>query len=215
MKPVRILIADDHDVVRQGVRTVIEGVEGWVVCGEASTGSAAVAQAVALRPDLVVLDIAMPELNGLEATRRILRLVPTSILVLTMHDSDQIISDILAAGATGCVLKSDSSRTLVQAIDTVLRRKPFVSATVEAITRQGPPSVPRLDQNRRPDRLTARERQVLQLLTEGKGNKEVAALLGISVKTAETHRARVMAKLKLHSVGELVRYAVRNHIIQP
>jgi len=215
MKPVRILIADDHDVVRQGVRAVIEGVDGWVVCGEASTGSAAVAQAVALRPDLCVLDIGMPELNGLEATRRILRLVPTSVLVLTMHDADQIIADVFAAGASGCVLKSDSNRTLVQAIEAVLRRQPFVSAKVQAITQHGPPPVPRVDQNRRPDRLTARERQVLQLLTEGKGNKEVAALLGISVKTAETHRARVMAKLKLHSIGELVRYAVRNHIIQP
>jgi len=162
-----------------------------------------------------VLDIGMPELNGLEATRRILRLVPTSVLVLTMHDADQIIADVFAAGASGCVLKSDSNRTLVQAIEAVLRRQPFVSAKVQAITQHGPPPVPRVDQNRRPDRLTARERQVLQLLTEGKGNKEVAALLGISVKTAETHRARVMAKLKLHSIGELVRYAVRNHIIQP
>jgi len=214
MKPVRILIADDHEVVRRGVRGVIEAVDGWVVCGEASTGSAAVAQAVALRPDLVVIDIGMRELNGLEATRRFLRLVPTSILVLTMHDSDQVISDILAAGARGCVLKSDSNRTLVQAIDAVLRKKQFLSPKVDAIAGHGPPPVPAADRHRRPDRLTARERQVLQLLTEGNGNKEIAALLGISVKTAETHRARVMAKLKLHSIGELVRYAIRNHIIE-
>ena len=138
MNPVRILIADDHEVVRFGVRAVIEKVEGWVVCGEASTGSAAVAQAIALRPDVVVLDISMPELNGLEATRRILRAIQTSILILTMHDSEEVLADVLNAGARGCLLKSDSNRTLVQAIDAILRNKPFVSDTVGGIVRRRP-----------------------------------------------------------------------------
>jgi DNA-binding NarL/FixJ family response regulator len=216
MNPVRILIADDHEVVRFGVRAVIERVEGWSVCGEASTGSAAVAQAIALRPDVVVLDISMPELNGLEATRRILRHIQTSILVLTMHDSDEVLADVLNAGARGCLLKSDSNRTLVQAIGAILRNKPFVSAKVDGIVGgRAPLSGPAGASEPRRDRLTTREREVLQLLTEGKGNKEIAALLRISVKTAETHRARMMAKLGLHSMSELVRYAVRNHIIQP
>jgi DNA-binding NarL/FixJ family response regulator len=215
MNPVRILIADDHEVVRFGVRAVIEKVEGWSVCGEASTGSAAVAQAIALRPDVVVLDISMPELNGLEATRRILRHIQTSILVLTMHDSDEVLADVLNAGARGCLLKSDSNRTLVQAIGAILRNKPFVSDKVDGLVRRVPSSGPAGASEPRRDRLTTREREVLQLLTEGKGNKEIAALLRISVKTAETHRARMMAKLGLHSMSELVRYAVRNHIIQP
>jgi DNA-binding NarL/FixJ family response regulator len=215
MNPVRILIADDHEVVRFGVRAVIERVDGWSVCGEASTGSAAVAQAIALRPDVVVLDISMPELNGLEATRRILRVIQTSILVLTMHDSDEVLADVLNAGARGCLLKSDSNRTLVQAIGAILRNKPFVSDKVDGLVRRVPSSGPAGASEPRRDRLTTREREVLQLLTEGKGNKEIAALLRISVKTAETHRARMMAKLGLHSMSELVRYAVRNHIIQP
>jgi DNA-binding NarL/FixJ family response regulator len=214
MNPVRILIADDHEVVRFGVRAVIEKVEGWVVCGEACTGSAAVAQAIALRPDVVVLDISMPELNGLEATRRILRVIQTSILILTMHDSEEVLADVLKAGARGCLLKSDSNRTLVQAIGAILRNKPFVSDTVGGIVRRQPLTGLAADAQPR-DRLTTREREVLQLLTEGKANKEIAALLQISVKTAETHRARMMAKLGLHSMSELVRYAVRNHIIQP
>jgi DNA-binding NarL/FixJ family response regulator len=214
MNPVRILIADDHEVVRFGVRAVIEKVEGWVVCGEACTGSAAVAQAIALRPDVVVLDISMPELNGLEATRRILRVIQTSILILTMHDSEEVLADVLKAGARGCLLKSDSNRTLVQAIGAILRNKPFVSDTVGGIVRRQPLTGLAADAQPR-DRLTTREREVLQLLTEGKANKEIAALLQISVKTAETHRARMMANLGLHSMSELVRYAVRNHIIQP
>jgi DNA-binding NarL/FixJ family response regulator len=185
------------------------------VCGEASTGSAAVAQAIALRPDVVVLDISMPELNGLEATRRILRVIQTSILVLTMHDSDEVLADVLNAGARGCLLKSDSNRTLVQAITAILRNKPFLSDTVGGLVRRLPLSGRPIDSEPRRDHLTTREREVLQLLTEGKGNKEIAALLRISVKTAETHRARMMAKLGLHSMSELVRYAVRNHIIQP
>jgi Response regulator containing a CheY-like receiver domain and an HTH DNA-binding domain len=215
MNPVRILIADDHEVVRFGVRAVIEKVDGWVVCGEANTGSAAVAQAIALRPDVVVLDVSMPELNGLEATRRILRVIQTSILILTMHESEEILGDVLNAGARGCLLKSDSNRTLVQAINAILRNKPFLSDTVGGLVRRLPLSGRAIDSEPRRDRLTTREREVLQLLTEGKGNKEIAALLQISVKTAETHRARMMAKLGLHSMSELVRYAVRNHIIQP
>ena len=207
MKTVRILVADDHDVVRQGVRAVVEAVDGWVVCGEASNGREAVALAVALRPDIVVLDLVMPELNGLEVTRRILRLVKTSVLILTMYDTDQVLADVLSSGARGYVLKSDSKRALVKAIEDVLANRPFVSTRVA-------PGAPQGAVTDTLPRLTAREREVLQLLTEGKSNKEVAATLGISSKTVETHRARVMAKLNLHSMSDLVRYAVRNRIIE-
>jgi DNA-binding NarL/FixJ family response regulator len=212
MRPIRILIADDHDFVRQGVRAVLEAVDGWTVCGEASNGREAVALAVALHPDVVVLDIAMPELNGLEVTRQILRLVETSIVILTMHDSEQMLTEILAAGARGYVLKSESKRTLVNAIDAILANQPFVSNRIVQLAAGGGST--HLTQGTIARPLTAREREVLQLLTEGKSNKEVAAKLDISVKTVETHRARVMAKLNLHSMSDLVRYAVRNRIIE-
>jgi len=211
MKTIRILIADDHDVVRQGVRTVLEAVDGWIVCGEAGNGREAIALAVALRPDIVVLDVAMPELNGLEVTRRILRLVKTSVLILTMHDSEQMLSSILAAGARGYVLKSESKRALVDAIDAILGNQPFVSNRGAHVPGRGST---RFTEETAPRPLTAREREVLQLLTEGKSNKQVAAALNISIKTVETHRGRVMAKLNLHSMSDLVRYAVRNRIIE-
>jgi DNA-binding NarL/FixJ family response regulator len=213
MNTVRILVADDHEVVRQGVRTVLEGQPQWVVCGEASTGREAVAKAVALQPDVVVLDISMPELNGLEATRQIRRLVATKVLVLTVHESDQLVNEVVDAGAHGYVLKTDAGRTLVDAIRALLERREFFTGRVYAAAghraRQrgaaatGGPS------------LTPREREVLQLLTEGKSNKEIGVALGTTTKTAETHRAHILAKLNLHSMSELVRYAIRNHIIEP
>ncbi len=130
MTPVRILIADDHEVVRQGVRTILEGQAGWVVCGEASTGRDAVTKAVDLQPDIVVLDISMPELNGLEATRQIRRVVPTKILILTVHESDQVVTEVLDAGAHGYVLKADAGRTLVEAIRSLLERQEFLTERV-------------------------------------------------------------------------------------
>lgn len=214
MRPVRILIADDHDVVRKGVQAVLEQQPGWVVCGQATTGREAVAKAIDLRPDVVVLDVSMPELNGLEATRQIRRVLPAKILILTVHDSELLVKELLEAGVDGYVLKSDAGRTLVDAIRAVLEHRMFFTERVQAVAaHQAGPHRPAAGK-RRSERLTPREREVLQLLTEAKSNKEIGAVLGVTTKTAETHRAHIMAKLNLHSVSELVRYAIRNGIIE-
>lgn len=216
MTPVRILIADDHEVVRQGVRTILEGQAGWVVCGEASTGRDAVTKAVDLQPDIVVLDISMPELNGLEATRQIRRVVPAKILILTVHESDQVVTEVLDAGAHGYVLKADAGRTLVEAIRSLLERQEFLTERVHvAAARRGGPQRAAAGRRGSERSLTPREREVLQLLTEGKTNKEIGVVLGVTTKTAETHRAHILTKLNLHSMSELVRYAIRNRIIEP
>jgi DNA-binding NarL/FixJ family response regulator len=215
MTPVRILIADDHDVVRQGVRAVLEGEAGWVICGEASTGREAVVKAIDLQPDVVVLDISMPELNGLEATRQLRRAVSAKILILTMHDSDQVVTEVLDAGAHGYVLKTDAGRTLVEAIRALLGHREFFTERVHVVADRRTGARRTAATRPRPGRLTPREREVLQLLTEGKSNKEVGVILGMTTKTAETHRAHILAKLRLHSMSELVRYAIRNRIIEP
>lgn len=215
MKRVRILIADDHDVVRKGVRAVLEGQAGWVVCGEASTGREAVAKAIDLQPDVVVLDISMPDLNGLEATRQIRQAVPARILILTVHESDQVVTEVLDAGAHGYVLKTDAGRTLVEAIRALLRHEEFLTERVHVVAARAAGPRRAAAVTRAPGRLTPREREVLQLLTEGKSNKEIGVLLGVTTKTAETHRAHILAKLELHSMSELVRYAIRNRIIEP
>ena len=217
MKPVRILIADDHEVVRHGVRTILERQAGWVVCGEASTGREAVAKAVDLQPDVVVLDLSMPELNGLEATRQIRRLLPAKILILTVHESDQLVTEVVDAGADGYVLKADAGRTLVAAINALLAGGEFFSERVHALAAHRRARRHRVSVGSVPDsgRLTPREREVLQLLAEAKSNKEIGTALGITTKTAETHRSHIMTKLNLHSMSELVRYAVRNRVIEP
>ena len=215
MKPVRILIADDHEVVRHGVRAILEQQAGWVVCGEAGTGREALAKAIDLRPDVVVLDISMPELNGLEAARQIRRLVPAKILILTVHDIDQLVMEVLNAGAHGYVLKADAGRTLVTAIRAVLGREKFFTKHVHLPADRRRANVPATRPGLASRRLTPREREVLQLLSEGRSNKEIGVALGVTTKTAETHRAHIMAKLNLHSMSELVRYAIRNRIIEP
>jgi DNA-binding NarL/FixJ family response regulator len=213
--PVRILVADDHQVVRTGLRTLLESKTGWQVCAEAANGREAVEKAGQLKPDVAVLDIGMPLLNGVEATRQIRKLSPqTEILILTMHDSELLIQEVLAAGAHGYILKDDADRNLVAAVDALRRHKPYLSSRVsESVSNQAGGDATAFSPSSR-NRLTPREREVLQLLAEGKSNKEVAAILEISVKTAETHRANIMLKLDFHSVTELVRYAVRNKIIQ-
>lgn len=215
----RILIADDHEIVRRGLRSIIGGQPEWEIVGEAVTGREAVDQVRTLRPDLVIMDIGMPELNGLDATRQILKDVPAiEVLVLTMHESEELVSEVLATGARGYLLKSDAGRDLVAAVESLRKRKPYFTSKVSEMVLTGflrggarpesPDDLSRL-------RLTGRERQIVQLLAEGKSNKEVANTLNIAVKTAETHRARIMAKLGLRSIGELVRYAVRNRIVEP
>jgi len=215
----RLLVADDHDVVRKGVRTLLEEQPGWEVVAEASDGREAVEKAKLVQPDITILDLSMPELNGLEAAREILKTVPTKVLILTMYDSDPLIRQTLEAGARGYLLKSDAGRDLVSAVDALRRNKTFFTPKVAQMVLEGylgRPTKENEDDNGRKNglRLTARQKQILQLLAEGKSSKEVAVALNISVKTAETHRANIMRRLDCHSVTELVRYAIRNHIIE-
>ena len=216
--PVRILIADDHEIVRRGLRAVLENQPNWMVVSEAITGRDAIEKAKEYTPDIAIVDIGMPELNGLEATRQILKLLPqTEILILTMHESEQIVREVLAAGARGYVLKSDAGKDLVAAVDALCQHRTFFSSKVSEMLlhtylRHGDrPEAAEITRSR----LTAREREIVQLLAEGKSNKEVAQTLNISIKTAETHRTNIMNKLDLRSITELVRYAVRNHIVAP
>jgi DNA-binding NarL/FixJ family response regulator len=212
--PLRILVADDHSVVRTGLRTLLESEEGWEVCAEATNGREAVEKARELKPDVAVLDIGMPLVNGIEATRQMKKVSPgTEILILTMHDSESLIEEVLGAGARGYILKDDADLNLIRAVDVVRQHKPYLSSRVsEVVSKTALPPEAEAGLDRR--RLTPREREILQLLAEGKSNKEIASFLDISVKTAETHRANIMLKLNFHSITELVRYAVRNNIIQ-
>jgi len=210
------LVADDHEVVRRGIRSLLEAEAGWEVCGEAVTGREAIEKATQLIPDVTILDIGMPELNGLDATRHIRKAVPeTEVLILTMHESEQVVREVLDAGARGYVLKSDAGRDLVTAVDAVRKHKPFFTSRVAEMVLSGYLTGSTDPPPRRPSRLTGREREIVQLLAEGKSNKEVATALGISVKTAETHRTNILRKLDLHSISEVVRYAIRNKIIEP
>ncbi len=213
--PVRILIADDHQVVRTGLRALLESRTGWQVCAEAANGREAVEKAGQLKPHVAVLDIGMPLLNGVEATRQIRKLSPqTEVLILTMHDSEVLVQEVLEAGANGYILKDDADRNLVAAVDALRRHNPYLSSRVSEAASSAVGSDGSSFSRSSRSRLTPREREILQLLAEGKSNKEVAGFLGISVKTAETHRANIMLKLDFHSITELVRYAVRNKIIQ-
>src|SRR5712691_9417546 len=200
----RILVVDDHAVVRRGVRSLLESHEGWEVCGEATTGRDAVAQSLRLRPDVVVMDLSLPELNGLDATRQILKDSPrTEILVLTMHHSEELARDVLQAGARGYVLKSDADQSLIAAVESLRQHKPFLTSKVTEFVlddyiRRSDAS----DEGAPKDAVTPREREIIQLLAEGHSNKETASLLGISVKTVEAHRANIMRKLHLRSISD-------------
>jgi len=214
-RTVRILLADDHEIVRQGVRALLEAEGGFRVVGEAATGREAVAEARRLRPDVAVVDVSMPELNGLEATRRIRKVLPEcEVLVFTIHDSEHVLREALAAGARGFVLKSDAARMLLTAVAALGQRKAFFASPAADLLLAG---YLERDGDRRGSAarlLTSRQREVLQLLAEGKTNKDVAHLLGITVKTAEAHRTSVMSKLGLHSVGDLIRYAIREKLVE-
>lgn len=210
-----VLIADDHEIVRSGVRNLIESSGKYACCGQAASGREAVKMAEDLQPDVAVLDVTMPELNGIEAAKQILKLCPrTKVLVFTVHDAEQVVVEIFRSGAHGYVLKSDAGRQLIEAIGHVLSGKHYFSSQISEVIfntmRDG--SLPHATPAE--ETPTTREREVIQLLAEGHSNKEVAAKLGISVKTVETHRAGIMRKLGLHSIGELVRYAIRNKFIE-
>ncbi len=219
----QILIADDHEVARRGIRAVLESHPGWEVCAEAKDGREAVELASSLKPDVILLDIGMPNLNGLEAARQILAISPdVPILILTMHDSDNVIREVLRAGARGFLLKSDAGRDLLNAIEALQRQRTFFTPRVSQMVLEGFLNRESNDTEEETkalqlssgEVLTAREREVIQLLAEGKTSKEVAVTLNLSVKTAETHRTNLMRKLGLHSVADLTRYAVRNGIVQ-
>ena len=213
MSTLRILVGDDHEVVRKGVRALLEARPGWVVCAEVGNVRDAVREARAQAPDVVILDVGMPELNGLEAAREVRSAVPrAAVLILTVHDTEEIVREVLTAGARGYVLKTDAGRDLVAAVEALAHGRTFFTSTVadrvvNGYVAGGPPAPA--------SPLTARERQIVQLLAEGCSNKEVATKLKISTKTVETHRANLMRKLGLHSLGDLVRYAIRNHLVEP
>jgi two-component system response regulator NreC len=210
MKRIRILLADDHAVVRQGFKMILSAQTDMEIVGEAGNGREAVEQAEQLRPDIVVMDVAMPELNGIEATRRLAASVPhTRVVALSMHKDSVYVREILRAGARGYLLKDSGASDLVSAIRAVAGGESYLSPAVSNAV---------LDDYRRHvtnpiDLLTSREREVLQMLAEGKTNKEIAVVLNLSVYTVDAHRGRIMEKLNVHSINELVRFAVRNGLI--
>ncbi|SCX86556.1 response regulator [Microvirga guangxiensis] len=212
----QILLADDHDIVRRGLKDLLEQHPGWQVCAEAANGRDAVDLALQHRPHVAVIDLSMPELNGLDATRRIRQSLPdTEVLIFTMHESEELIREVLLAGARGYLLKADAVRQLIPAVESLSQKRPFFAGRVSELlldrfltdgeARMGRPTT---------ERLTSREREIVQLLAEGKSNKQIAQLLDLSVKTVETHRTTAMRKLELNSLADLVRYAIRTQIIQ-
>jgi DNA-binding NarL/FixJ family response regulator len=214
----RILLADDHELVRHGIRGILKARPHWRVVGEAANGRFAVEKAKKLKPSIVIVDLEMPEMDGLEATRQIRKAVPnTRVLVLTMHQSDQMVRHVLEAGAQGYVLKSDVARQLVKAVESISRGKVFLTPKVSQIVLNGflkANKDSKRDQNSQ-TKPTPREVQIIRLLADGKANKEIADALGITIRTVQTHRAKIMTKLGLHSITELVRYAFRNQIASP
>jgi DNA-binding NarL/FixJ family response regulator len=215
MSKTRILIADDHEIVRQGLRRLLEA-ENFEIIAEYSGGREAVEGAKQHKPDVAILDISMPDLNGVEATQQISKQFPdVRVIVMTMHDSEELARRVLEAGARGYVLKSDAARDLASAVKSVLKGEPFFSGKISEMLLRGYLAKPNQTQAEALPGLTPREREVVQLLAEGKSSKEVAAILGTSPATVETQRAKIMQKLDLHSVTDLVRYAIRNHIIEP
>ena len=209
------MLADDHQVVRRGVQAAIEGMPGWVVCGEAVDGRAAVKMAEELKPDIVVMDVGMPELNGIDATRQIRKSCPeTEVLIFTGQEAEDLVRQVFEAGARSYILKTDGREQLEAALRALAMHKPYFTTAVGEVLfarfLQGKKSA---TEDGDEGRLTTREREIVQLLAEGKSNKDVAGVLGISVKTAETHRAAVMKKLKLKAISDLVRYALRNHLV--
>jgi DNA-binding NarL/FixJ family response regulator len=212
----RILLADDHDIVRRGLKDLLEQHVGWQVCAEAVNGREAVELALKHRPHVAVIDLSMPELNGLEATRRIRQSLPdTEVLIFTMHESEELIREVLGAGARGYLLKSDAVRQLIPAVESLSQKMPYFAGRVSEVVLDGFLKGGQVMlEGQTSERLTSREREIVQLLAEGKSNKQIARILDLSVKTVETHRTAAMRKLELNSLPDLVRYAIRMQIIQ-
>ncbi len=213
----KILLADDHDVVRRGLRDLLTQHNGWQICGEATTGREAVAMAINLRPNVAILDLTMPQLNGLEATRQIRKAAPmVEVLIFTMHESEQLIREVLAAGARGYLLKSDASRYVIAAVETLAQHRPFFTWKASETMLENFLAYKPAHEGETPrDSLTAREREIVQLLAEGNSSKKIAHILNISIKTVDTHRATIMRKLEAHSIVDIVHYAIRNNLVQP
>jgi DNA-binding NarL/FixJ family response regulator len=214
---VRILIADDHDIVREGLRKILDGHAHWVLCGEAQNGRQVVNLCQEMKPDIAILDISMPELNGVDACLQVRKVSPaTEILVFTMHDSEHLVRSMLAAGARGYLLKSDPAQTLIEAVASLAAHRPYFNAHVSETILSGYLHAMAQEMPSSPERgasLTGREREVLQLLAEGRPNKEVARRLGVGVKTVETHRFAIMRKIGANSIVDVVLFAIRNHIV--
>jgi DNA-binding NarL/FixJ family response regulator len=214
-RAVRIVIADDHEMVRRGLVATLADVEGWTVVAQADNGRDAAELVATHGPDVAILDLSMPGLNGLDATRRILAARPeTRVLILTAHESEQLVREVLAAGAQGYVLKSDAGRILVRAVEALLEGQTFFTSKVARLVLEGYLRGGGAEAQEPAQTLSVREREIVQLLAEGASNKDVARALGISVKTAETHRGNIMRKMQFASLSDLVKYAVRNRIIE-
>ena len=214
----RILIVDDYEVTRRGVRASIESHDGWQICGEAATGLEAVEKARIFRPDVVVMDIAMPGMNGLEASHYILKANPeTEVVIFTKYAGEHLVLKALEIGVRGYVLKSAPAQDLVAAVEALSKHEAYFSESVAKLVVEGyRKRIPQDELSGLPrPLLSPREREILQLLAEGKSNREAGEALHLSAKTVETHRAHIMAKLNLHSITDLVRYAIRNNIVEP
>jgi DNA-binding NarL/FixJ family response regulator len=208
---IRILIADDHDIVRAGLRRILEAHANWEVVAEAGDGKDAIRKAVETKPDIVVIDYSLPMLNGTEVTREIRSRLPTTeVLIFTMHDNERLIEDLLSAGARGYVLKTDAKHYLVEAIEALAAHKPYFTGKVSKTLLDAYLARPRMEKGP----LANREREVVQLIAEGYTNRQIAHLLHLSLKTVETHRAAIMRKLDASSTADLVRYAIRNKIVE-
>ena len=207
----RILIADDHDVVRSGVRAILEDRVGWEIVAEAANGKEAIEQALATKPDVVVLDYSLPLISGVEVTRQICKRLPgTQVLIFTMHDTDDLILEVLGAGARGFLLKSDAKKLLTEAVESLAARRPYFTGKVSEALLESFISA----KSQKDTLFSPRERSVVQLIAEGHGYREIARILGVSEKTVESHRANVMKKANVTSTAALIRYAIRNKIAE-
>jgi two-component system, NarL family, response regulator NreC len=216
VKTLRILLADDHKVVRQGTRALLSAIPEWGIVGEADNGRDAVSLTAELKPDIVILDIGMPELNGLDATRQIKKKSPeTEVLIFTGQETEELVHDVFDSGARSYIMKTDAADHLIDALKALSEHKHFFTSRISEIVFaryvQGKKALEGAPER---SRITDREREIVQLLAEGKSSKEIGTILGISVRTVETHRAAIMKKLGLKSFSELIRYAVRNKIIE-
>ena len=209
----RILIADDHEVVRSGLRAILEAHEGWEVVAEACDGKEAISKAVETKPDVAIIDYSLPMMNGVEATRQIRARVPAAeVLIFTMHDTDVLIGELLEAGARGYLLKSDAKQYLIAAVESLAGHRPFFTGR---ISEQLLESFLSKHRTKTDTPLSPRERIVVQLIAEGRSNREMSEILSLSVKTIETHRAAAMRKLNVTSTAAIVRYAIRNKLVEP